>query len=125
MASVAVYAVWRPRSVFDNVRIEHHELPIDDLASWLGQGENFYCCSSRSRAATIARTVSLKLLSPDTSFSSPTMTLTWEGVRCRFITAMIFSSVSLLTMMLPLFSSHTLLSSNSIAESAPAALGGD
>ena len=31
MASVAVYAVWRPRSVFDNVRIEHHELPIDDL----------------------------------------------------------------------------------------------
>jgi hypothetical protein len=30
MASVAVYAVWRPRSVFDNVRIEHHELPIDD-----------------------------------------------------------------------------------------------
>ena len=32
MASVAVYAVWRPRSVFDNVRIEHHELPIDDLA---------------------------------------------------------------------------------------------
>jgi hypothetical protein len=33
MASDAVYAVWRPRSVFDNVRIEYHELPIDDLAS--------------------------------------------------------------------------------------------
>ena len=33
MASVAIYAAWRPGSVFDNVRIEHHELPIDVLAS--------------------------------------------------------------------------------------------
>ena len=41
MASVAVYAVWRPRSVFENVRIEHHELPIDDLASWLARVKTF------------------------------------------------------------------------------------
>ena len=31
MASVAVYAVWRPSRVFDTIRIEQHELPIDDL----------------------------------------------------------------------------------------------
>ena len=31
MASVAVYAMWRPRRVFDTIRIEQHELPIDDL----------------------------------------------------------------------------------------------
>jgi Na+/melibiose symporter-like transporter len=33
MAAIAVYAVWKPRSVFDNVRYEHRttQYPLDDL----------------------------------------------------------------------------------------------
>ena len=46
MATIAVYAAWRPKSVFDSIRPEQEAAaqPLNDLAGWCGIGRSIRRC---------------------------------------------------------------------------------